>query len=290
MSPKESMVFYTKNQFYFNYSVVFTEQVALKVSALAEGSAICQEAGPISVQVGKPSSSDLASYVTVHNSINVSRKTSTDHFMKHIIEYALEWENIIIAHVTASLKQAEKLRQNLDHYQEKIEFLTLEINRITTKGRVVNERVTTRLQRNDQKFQHARNEYNVFSKSLRTVLEEVIVNGWQNLHPILLKLIQFDISMASDEGELLSNLTPVAESLKRIANECGIQSQAPLKILEKLTALQSQASDTGMAEPKDSNSNLLSLHNQKVGPYGQNDMRSVNCGRAVNLPVATLVR
>jgi len=270
--------------------VACTEQVALKVSALAEGTAICEEAGSISVQASQPDTSDLSSYVAVHSAINVHRKTSADHFMKQIIEYTLEWKNIIVAHVTASLKEAEKLRRNLDHYQEKFECLTLEINEITTKGKVLNGRFTTRLQRNDQKSQQALKEYDVFTKSLCTVLEEVIVKGWQSLHPILLKLIQFDISMASDEGELLSNLTPVAQSLKRIANECGLQPQAPLKILETLTALQSQVSDDGLAEPKDSSPDLQNQCNQNDGPYGQNDKRSGNCGHAVNLPVATLVK
>lgn len=264
-------------------------QVALKVSALAEDSAIFKEAGrPIPVQGNQPTASDLSSYAAVHSSINIRQRMSTDCFLKHVVDYALEWENLIIAPVSASLKHSESLLRDLDHYQEKFEWMTLEVNRITSKGKVVDERVAARLRRNEKKLQQARKDYNIFASNLCLVLEEVTAKGWQNLHPILLKLIQFDIKTASDEDQLLSNLTPVAESLKKIATEFGLQQSQVinLDILDNLTALQLTSSKTAvLAKPKESRRIL-----QNAASYHQNNMKSGKHGTKVNIPTATLVK
>lgn len=166
--------------------------------------------------------------------------------------------------------------------------MTSEVNRITSKGKVVDERVAARLRRNEKKLQQARKDYNIFASNLCLVLEEVTGKGWQNLHPILLKLIQFDILTASKEDELFSNLTPVAESLKKIATEFGLQQSQVihLDILDKLTALQLSSSKTAvLAEPKESRRIL-----QNVRSYHQNNMKSGKYGNEVNIPTATLVK
>ena len=190
------------------------------------------------------------------------------------------------------MKHSDTLLRDLDHYQEKFEWMSLEVNRIKVKGKIVDEKVTTRLQRNEKKLQQARKDYDDFAGNLCLVLEEVTVKGWQNLQPILLKLINFDMTIARDEDSLLSNLTPVAKSLKRIADEFGIeQSQVVhLDILVKLSALQSSSSKTtGQLESNDSK-RILQSADQNARAFIQNRMKSGRHGNTTaDIPKATLV-
>jgi len=265
-------------------------QVALKVSALAEGSAISNEAGPISLQDIRPDKCDLSSYVAIHSSINDEKKTYADRYLKHIVGYAIEWETVIIEQVAGSLKQAKGLRRDVDHYQSKVESMTLITNRVLAKGLVVNTKLITRSVRNEEKYQQSRKEYDVFADNLCTILKEVTTKGWQSLHPILLKLVEYDISVGSDESKLLSNLTQVAESLKSIANDNGLQSRSGLKILEQVTPVQSKSSNAGQVEFEDSSRDIQLPYEQKES-YGKKDMISGDYRATVgNLPIATLIK
>lgn len=257
-------------------------QVALKVSALAEGSAISKEAGSLPLQDSELDKSDLSSYMAIHRSINDRQKTCANRYLKHVVGYAIEWEDLIVAHVTASLKRAKGLRRDVDHYQSKVESLTVVTNRIISRGQVVDTKVTSRSQRNEEKYKQARKEFDVFADYLVTLLEQVTVRGWQNLHPILLKLVQFDISVVSDESKMLSNLTLVDESLKRIANECGLQPRSGLKIVEEVTTQQSQLLNASRTESQGPSSNIQISYDQK-------DSNGKH-GTIANLPIATLVK
>mmetsp|Transcript_13527 Transcript_13527/g.15938 ORF Transcript_13527/g.15938 Transcript_13527/m.15938 type:complete len:245 (+) Transcript_13527:3-737(+) len=219
-----------------------------------------------------------------------AKKTYADRYLKHIVGYAVEWETVIIGQVTGSLKQARGLRRDVDHYQSKVESLTVITNRVLGKGLVVNTKLMTRSLRNEEKHQQSRKEYDMFADNLCIILKEVTTRGWENLHPILLKLVEYDISVGSNESKLLSNLTPVAESLKSIANDYGLQSRSGLKLLEQGTPLQSQSSNAGQVEIQDSSPDKQLPYEQKES-YGKKDMISGDYGALiVNLPIATLVK
>jgi len=245
-------------------------QVAVRVAALAEGSAICDEAGTVPTDHGKQES-DLSSYMAVHNSGSLRQKTTADRFLQHIVDYAIEWEKVIVARVTPSLKKAETLRRDLDHYQAKVDAIKLEINKIISKGKMVDGKVTTRLQRNEDKFLQARNQYDLFSNNLCTLLEEVVVRGWKDLHPILIKLVQFDIQISSTEAELFSNLNPVVQSLKKIAADCGIHPQARLRELEQMTGEQPQSLHPNLLSSADLQDDSNDDNSDTMLPNATND-------------------
>jgi len=254
-------------------------KVALRIAALAEGSAIGEEAGdvpPTAVQNGATvddTDPDLSSYMAVHSRVSSRQKANADRFLKHIVEYAIEWEKVIVARVTTSLKTSENLRRDLDHYASKVESLKLECNKAIARGRMVDGKVTTRLQRNEEKRSQAKTEYDVFAAGLMVLLEEVCVRGWKDLHPILLKLAQFDRTTSGEESGVFGHLTGVVERLQRIGSECGLQPNARLRELGELADMgvaggRPQALNSSLMESPSSQA-IVQSHSQ--GSYDQNE-------------------
>jgi len=259
-------------------------KVALKIAALAEGSAICEEAGDVPHSTGSSNggdlSSDVSSYMSIHTSVSVRQKTNADRYLKHIVDYAIEWEKVIVARVTTSLKTSEDLRRDLDHYTAKVESLKLEINKLISRGKLIDTKVTTRLQRNDEKRSLAKRQYDKFSAGLLLLLEEVVVRGWKDLHPILLKLAQFDKTVAVEEGGAFGNMQGVVTRLERIGSDCGLQVNSGVRLRE----LGEMSAENGLAvensvggginvQPQALNSNLVENESSSsaivsTGAYG----------------------
>lgn len=138
----------------------------------------------------------------------------------------------MVTRVTSNLKQSEKLRRELDHYQQKVEVMRLSTNKTMSQGKIVKPEQADRLKRNEEKLFQARRHYEEFANDLCLLIEEVTERSWKDLHPIFIKLAQFHGSIAADEQKYFANLFNVAEDLKQMARSHGLRPQARLKQLE----------------------------------------------------------
>jgi len=181
----------------------------------------------------RPSDS-VCSYSSVHDTLSAKTKTYLDKYKQHVLDYAIEWEKVVRTRVDAGLKKAEEMRRELDHYQKKVEALRLSTNQAMAKGKSVKPETTERLKRNEEKLISAKQNYNRMATDLCILMEEIAERSWRDLHPMLVKAAQFDMTLSGDEAKILSGLNQVVSQLKQIATSSGISPQPRLKDLAGL--------------------------------------------------------
>jgi len=181
-----------------------------------------------------PHDSSPASYAAVHLQLHKKNKMYLEKYKEHILDYAREWERILSTRITGHLKQSEKLRVDLDHYAKKVEDMNKTMNKTMSKGKSINDAGVDKLKRNEQKLTQARAQYDRFVNDLCGFMEEVMERGWKDLHPLLVKMAQFDSTLSNEEATLLKgSMANVAESLKGMASKYpNMKAQGRLKELE----------------------------------------------------------
>lgn len=174
------------------------------------------------------------SYAAIHLQLHKKNKMYGEKYAEHILMYASEWERILSTRIAKHLKQAEKLRVDLDHYGRKVEDLNKTHNKTMSKGKSVGESGLDKLKRNEQKLVQARGEYDRFVNDLCGFMEEVMDRGWKDLHPLLVKMAQFDSTLSNEEASLLKgSMTDVTEQMKSMgAKYPNMKPAGRLKELE----------------------------------------------------------
>ena len=181
----------------------------------------------------RPSDS-VCSYSSVHDTLSAKSKSYLDKYKQHVLDYAIEWEKVVRTRVDAGLKKAEEMRRELDHYQKKVESLRLSTNQAMAKGKSVKPETKERLKRNEEKLISAKQNYNKLATDLCILMEEIAERSWRDLHPMLVKAAQFDMTLSGDEAKILSNLNQVVSQLKQVATQNGLSPQPRLKDLAGL--------------------------------------------------------
>lgn len=164
--------------------------------------------------------SNPTSFAAVHLQLHKKNKLYHRKYVEHILTYASDWERILSTRVNKHLKHAEKLRVDLDHYQKKVEELNKDANKTMTKGKSVSDKGVDKLKRNEQKLVNARREHDQFLCDLCGFMEEIMERGWKDLHPLLVKMAQFDVTLSGEEASVLSKgMVAVVGELKALAGK-----------------------------------------------------------------------
>jgi len=181
-----------------------------------------------------PHRQDPGSYAAIVLQLHKKHKMYGDKYAEHILEYATKWHSLLDTRVAKHLKEAEKLRVDLDHYGRKVDDLNKSMNKTMSKGKSVSDAGADKVKRNEQKLVQARMEYDRFINNLCGFLEEVINRGWKDMHPLLIKMGQFDGALSAEETSLLKgSMAAVMMELKRMpARHPGLQPAGRLKDLE----------------------------------------------------------
>mmetsp|Transcript_32300 Transcript_32300/g.59401 ORF Transcript_32300/g.59401 Transcript_32300/m.59401 type:complete len:500 (-) Transcript_32300:235-1734(-) len=176
------------------------------------------------------------SYASIHITTLSRQKLYSDRFLKYVVNYAVEWEKVVNTRVSDSLKKAEMLRRDLDHYQAKVESLRKNVNVKMAKGKLVDPKESEKLKRNEDKLMTSRKEYEEYASDLCALIEEVTERSWKDCHPLLIKLTQFDATLSTEEAKVFSGLNAVTEQLKQIGKKHGLKPEARLKDIEASSA------------------------------------------------------
>lgn len=106
------------------------------------------------------------------------------------------------------------------------------------KGKQVDLKSAERLTRNEDKLIKIKELTSKFTADLCVLMEEVTDRSWRDLHPLLIKISQFDVTLSKDEAAAIASLNNVVSELKKVAATHGIKPQARLKDLESLAPAQ----------------------------------------------------
>lgn len=177
-------------------------------------------------------SEGVCSYISVHTKVADKSKSYISKYAQFVVEYVIEWEKVVTGRISVAIKKAEGLRRDLDHYQQKVESLRQSANQAMAKGKNVDSKTADKLSRNEEKFVKSKQEYDVFATDLCILIEEVTDRSWRDLHPLMIKLAQFDMTMADDESKNMAMLKQVVKELKDTAERTGLPSQPRLKDIE----------------------------------------------------------
>jgi hypothetical protein len=179
-------------------------------------------------------SNTVCSYRSTHDVLSAKYKSYMQKYQQFVLEYAVEWEKVVTTRINNGLKKGEELRRELDHYQKKTEALRISVNQAMAKGKKVSSDQQEKLRRNEEKLINSKQRYNRVATDLCILMEEVTQRSWRDLHPLLIKVAQFDMTLSSDEAKVLSSLNQVVNELKNIATTNGISPQPRLKDLANL--------------------------------------------------------
>jgi hypothetical protein len=199
------------------------------------------------------SSDTVNSYLYVHEGVGNKYKMYASKYAQFVVNYAVEWHKVVSTRVGNGLTQAEKLRLEVDHYQAKVEGLRQTANQTMAKGKQVDSKSAEKLTRNEEKLIKFKESHSKFTSDLCLLLEEVTERSWRDLHPLIVKIAQFDVTLSGDEAKTIASLNAVVSELKKVAVTHGIKPQARLKDLDTL--------DPALLSTRTSESSTLAIEN-----------------------------
>jgi hypothetical protein len=213
--------------------------LSLSLAQIAQNLASFSKQTPLWEAVGQMPGGDrpadsVCSYASVHDTLSAKTKSYAEKYQQHVIDYVVEWEKAVTTRIDTGLKKAEESRRDLDHYQKKVEAMRLTVNKALAQGKSVKSDNAEKLKRNEEKLIAAKQTYNKITSSLCILMEEVTERSWRDLHPLLIKVAQFDMTLAGDESRILANLQQAVNALKTVGAQSGISPQHRLKDLASL--------------------------------------------------------
>mmetsp|Transcript_16975 Transcript_16975/g.37084 ORF Transcript_16975/g.37084 Transcript_16975/m.37084 type:complete len:591 (-) Transcript_16975:106-1878(-) len=180
----------------------------------------------------------VCSYSSVHDNLSKKSISFSSKYKQFVVQYAEEWEKVVRTRVEAGIKKAEDLRRDLDHYSKKVEELRNQLNRAMGKGKQIKNDQQDKLKRNEEKLNSSRAIYKTTSHELCVLIEEFTERSWRDLHPLLVKLAQFDMTEAQDASQILSDMSRVVGKLKGMADAQNIPEKPRLKEIAELSPTQ----------------------------------------------------
>eukprot|EP00588_Corethron_pennatum_P010077 CAMPEP_0194271118 /NCGR_PEP_ID=MMETSP0169-20130528/4984_1 /TAXON_ID=218684 /ORGANISM="Corethron pennatum, Strain L29A3" /LENGTH=589 /DNA_ID=CAMNT_0039013397 /DNA_START=166 /DNA_END=1935 /DNA_ORIENTATION=- len=205
-------------------------RVAQQLQTLAEGTPIsgCVNSGKIEQD---SQSGSRKSYVTIADALDQRSTVLIDKFRLYVIDYTVEWKKILKNRVTQSLAAFEKTRLEYDHYQRKMSSMRKTVTALEKRGKPIDPALNQKIFRNEEKLEETKASYFMSHRKTVLFLKEVTERSWKDLHPLFVKLAQFDCTFAKDQATISSDLNGVISILQKIALDNGMSKTARLKNL-----------------------------------------------------------
>lgn len=158
-------------------------------------------------------------------------------YQDKVVDYCVEWERTVTAHVDTELAVTNTSQERLNHYQSKIVELNKKMENYNKKSAKVPKKFSEKLARNEIKLNKAHEEYERSASVLCNLIEEVTLRGWKDLYPLVKENIKLEVARAVGENAVFNKLSEVVEELNEAFN--NIQSS------EQYVSQDSTASATG---------------------------------------------
>jgi hypothetical protein len=186
------------------------KQVTVQLSALATKS-------PLQEHVGNaPGHTSLAS---VHQLATEKARVGAEQYQKNVINYAIEWEQIVTTRVDEDLKKTNALQESLNHYQNKIAVLRKKVNAVENKGKGSPTKLSEKLTRNEGKLEQAWKLHEEGASTLCNLLDEITKGGWKDLYPLVLAALQWELGRTTEEHDVYAKLSEVEKDMTFIFDE-----------------------------------------------------------------------
>ena len=135
--------------------------------------------------------------------------------------------------IEGRLIQFRQMRQKYAHYTGKVQGLHVKVDKKKEKRAAgAKSRLESKLDRNRIKLSGAEEVHNDVGKSLVALIEEVTVNYWKDVVPLLHMTIQFKINHSSDLAAVMQKLKRTDATLKEVSEQHAISETGRLDYLK----------------------------------------------------------
>jgi hypothetical protein len=181
---------------------------------------------------GKESSSSTVASIMQKVSQHV--KTHNQHYQKQILQYVVDWESTVTTRIDALTEEYRKVHTRLDHYRTKVSNLRKNTNKkmeaaaakaaqnppsspttTTTTTMGVPVRLQEKLQRNEGKLDQSWKIHQRCTANLCHVLEETTRQGWQDLVPLLLEYLQWEMDRTARLSDTMIAMAVISQELRQ---------------------------------------------------------------------------
>jgi hypothetical protein len=172
---------------------------------------------PLHAHVGNaPALTYLAS---VHQLATEKARDEAKQYQETVIDYAIEWLQIVTTRVDEGLEKSNVLYRELNHYKNKIDLLRKKVNAVEAKGKESSSKLSQKLNRNEAKVKNAWKLHEASASTLCNLLEEITKGGWKDLYPLILAALQWEIGVTAGEEDANGLLSQVEKDMRSIFDE-----------------------------------------------------------------------
>ena len=141
-------------------------------------------------------------------------------YQRHVIDYAVEWNDVVTSRIDKQLKQVTKLRQQYLHYDKKVHQLRHKINVLEQKGKKSTPpEVVSKLTRNEEKLSVAFASHQNMSGRLVVLMEQAVTFGWKDLYPLVKNTMKWQVNRVAREQETYGQYPITLQAMKSTVNK-----------------------------------------------------------------------
>ena len=182
-------------------------------------------------------------------------------FKTSIIDYVVEWHEIVTSRVQARVIEFTRLKANLVHYTKKVGGLVESAEKARRQAKtnaskqpaptdtslrgMFNSMAMTRsdstrgkleaqLDRNRLKLGGAREVFTMYGQSLILLIDEVVNRAWRDILPVLLRSINLDMHQSKIMASIFAASQVLASELELLGEEHTIDMQGRLQNVKEL--------------------------------------------------------
>jgi hypothetical protein len=135
-------------------------------------------------------------------------------FQAHVVDYAVEWEQVVTERCDKELKEVRKLQADRAHYEHKLEGLRQRANDLGVKGKASPAKSLTKFNRNEDKLKEAYMVHEAAAGQLCVLFETVTQDGWKDLYYLAKNYMKWEANRVGRESDIYCQLAKTLESMK----------------------------------------------------------------------------
>ena len=179
--------------------------------------------GPSSIAYAKKMVKDtenVRSLLSVEQLASVFETNDAIEFQNQILNYIVEWEEILTTKVDSELEVFSHFEEEVFHYETKVKSLK-------KKG------PSSKLDRNEEKLKVATKLFEEQQESVTILLQGVAENSWKDLYPLLQKSMNWEAHRFDGAMATYGSLIPATleDMNQRVENEHAKSIPGPEEIL-----------------------------------------------------------
>lgn len=157
---------------------------------------------------GVPSLASIQQLASIHE------KTNAVDYQRHILDYAVEWDEIVTTKIESELAMVKKLQHDRLHYEKKVEVLRKKAVQAEAKGKTISASQEEKLNRNEKKLKDAWQLHEQQAAEACFLIEQVTLHGWKDFYPLVKNTMKWEVNRLGRENVTYGKLPATLEAMK----------------------------------------------------------------------------